>query len=357
MDKYIGFDIDDKKTVACIVQQGEKDMYETIPTDVECMKKLLQNHRKGSRPLHLTFEVSGRAGWLYDELLDTVSNLQVCNPSEMTWIYRTKKKTDRIDARKMAYLSMMGVLPTVHMPKKVVRQWRQRIQHRRKLVSSTTRVKNQIRTLIKNQGLKKPGDKQGWWSKATRIAMQQLCDNPSEDWTYCLEDLLEQLELHEKQVVRVTKQLDEKLSQHPGGPLLQTIPGVGPRTAEAILAYTDNIERFRRGKDYASYFGMTPKLDQSGQMRRDGHISKQGPSVVRWLIVESAWRAIQHNKSLNQFYQRVLHGQKNRKKIAIVATARKMLTIMRAMLLTGEVFNENLVLKQEQCPKLLKKVV
>ena len=125
---------------------------------------------------------------------------------------------------------------------------------------------------------------------------------------------------------------------------------MGPRTAEAVLAYTDEVERFRRGKDYCSYFGMTPKLDESGSTRRMGHISKQGPSVVRWLIVESAWRAISKSPAMQKFYQRVMRRQDKRKKIAIVATARKLLSVMRAMLMTGEVFNEKLVLRQEHNP-------
>ena len=88
------------------------------------------------------------------------------------------------------------------------------------------------------------------------------------------------------------------------------------------MGYTDEVERFARGKQYCSYFGMTPKLDESGSFRRLGHISKQGPSVVRWLIVESAWRAIKKSPSLLAFYERVRHGQDKRKKIAIVAVAR-----------------------------------
>ena len=92
---------------------------------------------------------------------------------------------------------------------------------------------------------------------------------------------------------------------------------------------------------------MTPRLDESGSFRRLGHISKQGPSVVRWLAVESAWRAIEYSPSLRRFYERIKRGQEKRKKIAIVATARKLLSIMHAMLLTGEVFNEKVVLQQE----------
>ena len=131
---------------------------------------------------------------------------------------------------------------------------------------------------------------------------------------------------------------------------MQTIPGVGPRTAEAVLAYTDDVSRFGRSKEYCGYFGMTPKLDESGSTRRLGHISKQGPSVVRWLIVESAWRAIRKSPALSLFFGRITRGQAKRKKIAVVATARKMLSVMRAMLISGEVFNEQLVLRQEHYP-------
>ena len=122
-----------------------------------------------------------------------------------------------------------------------------------------------------------------------------------------------------------------------------SIPGVGPRTAEAILAYTDDVRRFGNYKQYCSYFGVTPKLDESGSTRRMGHISRRGPSVVRWVLCESSWKVIRHSKGMRQFYERVMAAQNGRKKIAIVAVARKLLSIMRAMMLTGELFNESMI--------------
>ena len=350
MDKYIGFDIDDKKTVACVMQTGEKDRYQTIPTEVAAMKAWLREERKSRDRVHLTFEVSGTAGWLYDELVDSVDTLTVSNPSQMTWIFRTSKKTDRIDAYKQAKLLLMGEIPAVHMPSKDVRQWRGQIQHRRKLISLRTQVKNRIRMLLKSHGYRQPVSKGSWWKKVNRQWMIGLSETVFENWADSLADLLDQLTLYEKQVDRCTAKLDERLNKHDGGFLLETIPGVGPRTAEAILAYTDDVSRFGSSKEYCAYFGVTPKLDQSGSTRRVGHISKQGPSVVRWLIVESAWRAMKKSPALGQFFDRVTHGQDKRKKIAVVATARKMLSIMRAMLVNGEVFNEQLVLRQEQIP-------
>ena len=156
-------------------------------------------------------------------------------------------------------------------------------------------------------------------------------------------NLLDEFDLLQSQLKRVSVYLDGYLAKNPGGKLLMSIPGVGPRTAEAVLAYTDDVTRFGNYKQYCSYFGLTPKLDESGSCRRLGHISKHGPSVVRWVICESSWVAIRKSKGLRAFYERVRAGQDGRKKIAIVAVARKLLSIMRAMLLSGELFNEELV--------------
>ena len=348
MDKYIGFDIAYKKTVACVVQKGKPDKYDTLPTEVNVMRQWLDKQRKSGDRLHLTFEVSGQSGWLHDNLRDRVDSLAVSNPSQMTWIYRTTKKTDRIDARKQAVLYMMNELPRVHMPGKEIRQWRQQIQHRRNVCNLVTQTKNRTRALLRSQGIQRPAFKMGWWGLANRHWMRQLTGEDTNSWHAVLLDLLDQLELYETQLKRMTKHLDQRLQGNAAAAVLLTIPGVGPRTTEAVLAYTDEVERFRRGKQYCAYFGMTPRLDESGSFRRLGHISKQGPSVVRWLVVESAWRAIRYSPSLLRFYERIKRGQEKRKKIAIVATARKLLSIMRAMLLTGEIFNEKLVLEQEQ---------
>lgn len=350
MDKYIGFDIDSKKTVACIVQEGQKDRFTTLKTDIKHMKMFLKQQQKPGVKLHLTFEIGGEAGYRYDELADFVDDITVSNPTKMTWIYRTSKKNDRIDARKQAVLLSIGEVPKVHIPTREVRQWRVTIQHRRKILTKICQVKNRIRALLKANGLVKPVQSGSWWKLANRVWMKSFVSeqqiNSKELWRMSLADMLDELDLLESQLKRVTNYLDCYLEKKAGGKLLMSIPGVGPRTAEAILAYTDDIKRFSRGKQYCAYFGLTPRLDESGLTKRLGHISKQGPSIARWLIVESAWRVIKKSPSLRAFYDRVMSGQKSRKKIAAVAVARKLLSIMRAMQLTGELFNEQLVCRE-----------
>jgi len=350
MNKYIGFDIDSNKTIACVVQKGKKDRYNTLKTDIEQMRKFLREQRRPGEKLHLTFEISGEAGYRHDQLIDFVDDITVSNPTKMTWIYRTARKNDRIDARKQAVLLSIGEVPKVHIPSKEIRQWTVTIQHRRKIVNRITGVKNRIRALLKANGFTKPAVRGSWWKLSNRAWMRQLTEvigiTSEQLWRMSLTDMLEELELLESQLKRFTRYLDGYLENQAGGKLLMSIPGVGPRTAEAVLAYTDDIKRFGRGKRYCAYFGLTPRLDESGSVRRLGHISKQGPSVVRWLVVEAAWRAIKKSPALRQSHERVMSGQKGRKKIATVAVARKLLSIMRAMQMTGELFNEELVCRQ-----------
>jgi len=211
MDKYVGLDVSDKQTVACVVSPAGKDVYATVPTELPALRAFLARQRGHGDRVHATFEVSGQAGWLYDGLVDVVDRLVVSNPSQMTWIYRTAKKTDRIDARKQAVLLQIDELPAVHMPGRAVRQWRGQIQHRRKLVERACQLKNRIRSYLKGQGIRRPVDAPGWWTQASRRWMEAL--------------------------------LDARL-ERTGAGLLMTIPGVGPRTAEAVLAYTDDVVAF-----------------------------------------------------------------------------------------------------------------
>ncbi len=176
--------------------------------------------------------------------------------------------------------------------------------------------------------------------------MRQFCGvsfDAENLWRIQLSNLLDELETAEKNIALVTEYLDGYLERQAGGKLLMSIPGVGPRTVEAVLAYTDDVERFAGGKEYCGYFGVTPKLDESGDSRRLGHISKKGLSVVRWVLCESSWKVIRYSPAIRAFYDRIHAGKKDHKKIAIVAVARKLLSIMRAMLLTGAMFSEEYV--------------
>ena len=116
-----------------------------------------------------------------------------------------------------------------------------------------------------------------------------------------------------------------------GVQILQTTPGVGPRTAEAVVAYLGDPQRFATGKQVSAYAGLVPRQYQSGETDRRGRITRRGPALLRKLLVECAWVMLRYNGWARAVYQRLSRG-KAHKKQAIVALARKLLVRCWAML-------------------------
>jgi transposase len=120
--------------------------------------------------------------------------------------------------------------------------------------------------------------------------------------------------------------------------LLQTVKGVGPRVAEAVVMHLDDASRFASADHVAGYAGLVPKQLESGTLSRRGHITRRGPGLLRSMLVESAWVIWRHNAWAQLFVQKVSRGSRARRKIAIVALARRLLTILWAMLRDGTPF-------------------
>jgi transposase len=139
----------------------------------------------------------------------------------------------------------------------------------------------------------------------------------------------------------VELQLKNMSSPRPGVALLMTIPGIGPRSAEALVAYIDNANRFSSTRKAGSYFGWDPCQDASADKNRLGHITRDGPPTVRKLMVEAAWQGVRRSPTIKAFYDRVTRNDPDRKKIAIVATAHHMTRVAVSMLKSGEVWRED----------------
>jgi transposase len=122
--------------------------------------------------------------------------------------------------------------------------------------------------------------------------------------------------------------------------LLQTIPGVGPRTAETIVAYIDDPNRFARAHQVGSYFGLVPRQDASAGVNRLGQITKDGPATARKYLTEAAWQAMRRSPKVLAYFQRIQQDQPERRKKALVATAHWLVRCMWAMLRSGEVWRD-----------------
>lgn len=333
---YIGMDVHQKSTTFCLFDPtaAKADQYRTVtrPTTVEGIREVLMPH---DGRFEVAFEVGAQAQWVARIVRPLASDVQVANPSRIPWLFRDGRKNDRLDARKLATLLYLKQLPQVHLPRADVAAWRALINHRRRLVERRTRAKLQIRSILR--AFQTPPAFKNCWTRRGVGWLRSLTFDAARD--LMMRTLLEELEFMDRKILEIESQLDDIARGQSHVALLQTIPGVGPRTAEAIVAFADGADRFRDGRHFASYFGMTPTLDASGGVVRHGHISKRGPSVVRWVLVEAAHQTIRRCPALRAFYDRIRHGKKGRAKQAVVAVGRKVLTIAYAMMRQGVAFD------------------
>lgn len=288
-------------------------------------------------PLRICYEASTGYGALYERLVPVAQEVLVAHPGRLALIFKSKRKSNKADASKLAALLHLNQVPAVHVPKQEVRSWRGLIEYRGRLVDKRIMAKNQIRALLRGQGIKGPWGKTLW----TKRGMQWLKEQkwPTAMEALRLEMLLEEVGDLDSKVRRVTETLDQIAGDHAGVRLLKTIPGVGPRTAEAFAAYVDDPHRFRSGS-IGAYFGLVPREDSTGDVRRLGHVTREGPSTVRKLVTEAGWRGVSLSPRMKGVFERIGRGDKGRKKLAIVALGHWLCRVMLAMLKTGEAFRE-----------------
>jgi transposase len=298
-------------------------------------------------PDRLVIEAGPAAGWVHDlaETLDIP--IQVANANDQRWQWKlVKNKTDRTDALKLAQMSEMGCLPVVHMPTTKVRQWRSFIEYRHGLVGRRTMIKNNIRAIFERQGLKLPAGDKAWaavgiaeWSKAAQDASA-----PADQlWRFQVHVELKLLEALEEQIKQVESKLAELAKADQRVRQLRTAPWVGPRLSEAVVTIIDDPKRFKSARQVSSYSGLTPRRWQSGESDRQGHISHAGNRLLRGLLVEVAWLGVRANTWMKQVYENVRRGSDKRKKIAIVAVARRLLVKLWAMLRDGSEWKDSSV--------------
>ena len=330
----LAMDLGKSKTVVCFYNSNTgKHKFGKVKTKPKDIHDLIVEHQ----PDRIVFEICSTAGWIYDIAKTLKFEVQVDNPSTEGWRWKNvKRKNDREDALKLAKLSAMNQLPTVHMPKPEVRQKRSFIQYRQRLVKRVVQIKNSIRSILDKEGYPMSRGKTAWAKRSLeqlgKMALPlEKCDF-NNLWRGQLYVELEMLEATGKCLVEVTSKLDTQAKNDEQIQRLQTIPGVGARLAEAIVAFIDEPERFNSGKQVGCYAGLTPKQYQSGSMDRQGRISGQGNKLLRALLVEVSWLGLRHNSWIRETYNRLLRGSPSRKKIAITAVARKLLVRCWAML-------------------------
>jgi transposase len=259
-----------------------------------------------------------------------VARVVVSNPLRTRAIAEAKIKTDRVDALVLAELLRADYLPSVWRPDPATQRLRQITSRRASLVGQRTGAKNRLHAVLHQRLLHAPvQDLFGPRGRAWLAALELDAIDRT-----CVESELRLLDALEREVEQMTRLLVEQGFLDPRVPLLLTLPGVDVTVAQNLLAALGDVTRFPNGDRAASYLGLVPSTRQSADHCYHGPITKRGRSQARWMLVQAAQQVGRHPGPLGVFFRRLAH-KKNRN-VAVVATARKLVTIAWQMLRTGE---------------------
>jgi transposase len=247
-------------------------------------------------------------------------------------------------------LAALGQLVPVYIPCRRQREYRRLVKYRQVVLGRVNRVQNNIRAIFAQRGIEMVRGQKMWALERLQLIAEHrkpLADCSLGDlWRGELDLELIQLEHLRQHQHQIHKQLQAIARADERVQLLETIPGVGRKTAEVVVAYLDDPHRFQNARQVSSYAGMVPRRYQSGEMDRHGRIHKRGPRQLRSALVEAAWLMLRYNPWAKSVYDRLTSGQKTRKKKAIVAVARKLLVRCWVMLLRKEPWNKETMIRQ-----------
>ena len=285
-------------------------------------------YRSLPKPVRVGIEATGPLQWFERLVTELGHELWIGDSAKIRASELRKQKTDERDALLILELMLADRFPRIWVPTPAERDLRQLLWHRHKLVCLRTMLGNQLHFLAMGQGLCR---KKKLFTKQGRSELQALNLGP---WaSRRREELLKLLDQLEPSIAELDRAVFQQASRREDAVRLMTHPGIGPVNALAFVLTIGPVSRFRRSKQVVSYLGLNPSEHSSGGRRRLGAISKQGNTLVRWLLIEAAHHTVRFDPKLRQDYQRLRFRRGNA--VAKVAIARKLAVRMFWMLRSG----------------------
>jgi len=273
------FGVDDDGVV---VVQGR-----IVTLDTAAWQRVLGSLKSYS--VRAVFEIGAHYDWLYDLLKECCAEVAVIDPAQFALICRSQRKTDKIDAQKLAEGLRRGDLPLVHVPDKQIRADRRLVAFTHSHSQQTSRVKGKIRSLLLAHRLECPFTNVTGSSAIKWLNEHAVPALRAQDQMF-LRMLLEQVELLQRQRKELDKLVAERAASYAQAPILDSIPGLGSLGILAVLSCIAGIGRFERPAQLSSYFGACGAVFQSGNRLVLGHLTRRGNVHVRWLLSQ----ALQH---------------------------------------------------------------
>jgi transposase len=333
---YVGVDLHKHSISVCVVIQDSAGRRVVSRRRFACQdEERIYEYFAQLCPFQVVVEATAAYEW-FARLVEPLSErLVLAHPKKLRVIAESTKKTDKLDAQTLAEFLALDMIPESWRPTPRVREHRVLVRARRRIQRRITSVKNTLRHVLANYN----ADVRQLFTRRGRAYLAQITLSDADRFQADL--LAEELDQHTDRLKRLDKKLVQfagaaPLAEREARAILATAPGVGPVTTDVVLAELGDPRRFRSQRKVTAYAGLAPGIRESAGHARQLGITKEGSRLLRWIMVQAAWRAIRHTTRWRVLFWR-LRARCGPKK-AIVAVARRLLSVLVAMLRSGQAY-------------------
>jgi transposase len=327
----IGMDLGDKKNQVCILDKTGKIIAEE---GIDNNRKAVTKFFKRYSGAVVAMETGTHSRWVSQIAGTAGLEVLVGNARKLRMIWQSRQKSDTRDAVMLARIARMDpalLCPIRHRGEQVQMDL-EIIRARDLLVGERTRMVNHVRGVVKNMGERLPAFSAESFGRKAKIP---------EALNEALNPMLEMIRELTNKIRAYDLMIKEAAAnKYPETERLRQVGGVGPLTALAYVLTLEEPERFAKSRMAGAYLGLVPRLDQSGQIDKQLHITKHGDVYLRRLLIGSAHYILGPfgpDCDLRTFGLKLMQrGGKNAKKRAVVAVARKLAVLLHALWRSGQ---------------------
>jgi transposase len=330
---HVGVDLHQRFCLMTAVDASGKKLKQSKVINQEAALRTWLRQVPG--PKQVVVEASGFWPAFARAVQPEADRLVMVHPQRVKAIASARLKNDKVDSETLAHLSRADLLPEAWMANQETQQLRLLVRLRVSLGRQRTRAKNQMQSVLHQEGFLKPVT--DVFGKRGRAWLAGLSLSPMGRRT--VDTWLREVDGLEREIGDLTRELEAMAKLDARAKWLQTVPGIGAYSAMLILAEVGEIARFGSKRALASYAGLTPMVRESAGKRSKGSIGHHGSSLLRWIMLQVAQSAAKNSAAARAWIARL----KKRKplQVAKIALARKLLTAVWALLRHGVCFEED----------------
>jgi transposase len=333
---YVGLDLSRKRLDwQALNREGERAAIGAVPPDRDGLAKLVQRLGDATPVLAVIESMSG-ARYVHDQLELGGWDVRIADAVKARGLAPLACKTDTIDTWVLAELARLELVPEIWLPDTEVRAERERARFRLYLVKHRSSLKNRIHATLFQHGV--GTESSDLFGAGGRALLERL--SLPDPWASTVAASLELIDALDEQIAACEAELRALGADHRYIPRLMTCPGIGWTLAFTIASEIGDIGRFASPRKLVGYSGLCPRVEQSGERDRRGPLRKNGPTYLRWALVEAAHSAIRWHPPYRDVRERMQarHGRKRGTKIAAIEVGRRLSEAIWHMLTRNEPF-------------------